>query len=866
MENLKEFAVIGVAAQMPEADNVEQFWENLKAGRDSVRPLPLSRIKLSPNYDPQKEYQLAGYLEGVDEFDPVFFKIAPNAAKYIDPAHRKILEAVNDAIEDAGYYREQFSQKQIGVFLGTFYPDYYKYITEAGLDTLTGSIPANFAGRVSYLNGFTGPALTIDTACSSTLVAIHLAIQSLRNEDCEMAIIGGSNIRVEPAEQVKDSVGIMSPTCKCRSFSADADGVAGGEGVIAILIKPLERALADNDHIYAVIKGTAINQDGSRSNGIAAPSPEAQKEVIELAWKKAGIDPLTISYIEAHGSATKLGDPIEVAGISNAFRDFTAEKQFCPISSVKTNIGHLDSVAGLAGFLKTILSLKNRAIPPTVHFTKPNPYIDFDNSPVYVNKDLQEWEARPGIPRRAGVSSFGLSGTNAHTILEEAPLVQVHLSERCHLFTMSAADGKALQRKVEQLAAHLEKHPELNLADVSYTLNCGRKHYAETRLVVVAQERTELLQNLHALTDSLPGLNDAEKNVGLLIDSLAVRVPRVERCTLSEEKPEINAMFILPDYTEGAERHLSDYLAADFLRSEVIEQCREFADLEANPRAAYFAFLYALADLWSSIGIKPQGTVGIGVGEAVSAVLTKRLTLEEGIKKAMAGGGNVEITLGKLKPFIVGQLTKGRNTFINFLLGSHLGTLTREALGITDGVRTTSETSEPKGIKFIDAYGAPAARTLVTALAQLYLAGVEINWALLLKGRRVSLPGYPYDRQSYWFDVNYSKLRQTLDNLEVNQEYQAPEIDLAVPPVSDIHTVEQVQEILTLIWQKRLGLQTVNLDSDFIEVGGDSLRGMLMMNDIKKYFAVELDIAFLLEYGTVRALSEVIHQRMQEMN
>lgn len=839
MENLRDFAVIGIAARMPEAKNVEQFWSNLLEGRDSVRAVPLSRIKLHPNYDPMKEYLPYGYIDAIDEFDPVFFKIAPNAAKFVDPAHRLLLEIVNDAIEDAGYSREQMSEEKVGVFLGTFYPEYYKYLPGGGLDALTGNTPANFAGRVSYLNGFTGPAMTIDTACSSSLVALHMAIQSLKNEDCDVALVGGANIRIDLAEKRTDNIGILSPSGKCRSFSADSDGVAGGEGVIAILIKPLEKALAQHDNIHAVIKGSAINQDGARSNGIAAPSPEAQKEAILTAWKKAGIDPLTISYIETHGTGTKLGDPIEIGGITGAFREFTEEKQFCPIGTVKTNIGHLDSVAGLAGFLKTVLALKNQTIPPSINFSKPNPYIDFDNSPVYVNTVVRPWQTKPGIPRRAGVSSFGLSGTNAHVILEEAPAVEQQLAESTYVVTLSAPNDKVLVKQVERLAGHLTEHGELQLADISYTLNCGRRHYAQSRMAWVAENTVDLLEKLKAFVAAHTADTDATA-------TSAGSTPTEGGSAL-----EIAALFLLPDYAEGDEHLFTDYLASGMANSEAVARCRALANLEENPRAAFFTFEYALAEHLQSLGIKPQSTVGVGVGEAVSAVLTKRLTLEEGLKKAIAGGGNVEVTVAKLKPFIDGQIAKGRNTLINFVAGSKLALMASEALGVRPGVR------------FIDAYGAPQARTFNTALSELFIAGVDLHWPALAEGRRVSLPAYPYERKSYWFDIQFTQLRQSLEKVEANPQFEAPALDLELVDYAEIRTLEQIQDMLRKIWQQRLGLEEIELDADFIELGGDSLRGMMLMGDIKKYFGVELDIAYLLEYGNIRALSAVIFERMQ---
>lgn len=829
--------IIGMAARLPEAEDYLQFWENLKEGRESIREIPDSRARLDPFYNPLTQYARHGYIEGIDLFDPTFFKTLPTAAPYIDPAQRLLMEAVNDAMEDGGYDREQLADRPIGVFMADHQPEYYQYLTEQGLDTLAGNLPANLAGRIAYVNGFTGPALTIDTACSSALVALHVAIESIHKGDCEMAFVGGVTVRIDLPKVVPSDLGVMSPSGRCCSFSADADGTVGGEGVIALLLKPLRAALADGDVIHAVIKGSAINQDGSRSNGMTAPSPVAQKAVIQAAWRDAGIEPATIGYMEAHGSATKLGDPIEITGITDAFREFTNETGFCPLGAVKTNVGHLGNIAGLAGLVKTILCLKMKMIPPIVNFREPNPLIDFDHAPVYVNRTLQPWKINDSTPRRAGVSSFGLSGTNAHVIVEEAPTKERKLSNRYQLVTLSAPKERILQERMARLNSFLHTHSETPLADVAFTLLSGRKSYPTFRWAAAVRNQAELCMKLQSL-------------------------PWSEEGSLGE----LSTVFLLPDYTEGDEVLLTELIEAGLPVQEMVQQCEQrlqqimgsSARLEAYPRVKYFTFVYALAQLWLALGVKPQTVIGLGVGEAVSAVLTKRHALHEALEKVLAAEEQPEFKLDKLRQFLQQQLAKGRNLFL------HMGPAHILADVVTELIQGC------QGVYFFPSYersvGDVPTGAFMETLAQLYRLGANLNWTAIVNGQRTALPTGSYDKRSYWFDLpKAQQLHGAVSHPEVTrseEESALPELNLPDIPMRSEWNVEEIAEVLTVIWQERLGLEKIERNEDFIELGGDSIRGMLLMNDIHKYFHVTLDLAYLLQYGTIDALAQKIKDEM----
>lgn len=516
----KDIAIIGMAARIKDVDNLEGFWKYLAGGVDCIGDIPESRRKdleafltASGNDMSRVKYPPLAYLEEIDKFDYTFFKLSPKEASLMDPNQRLFLQTAWCAIEDAGYGGKKLIGTRTGVFVGYTgqsrgYNELVSLLAPAEeMQALPGNLDPIISSRISYVMDFKGPAVMVSTACSSSLVALHLACRSIRIGECEQAIAGAVKINLLPLD-IGVKLEIVSSDWRARAFDDSADGTGGGEGVIAVLLKPLNRAISDGDTITAVIKGSAINQDGS-SIGITAPNPQAQTDVIVKAWQDAGIDPRTISFIEAHGTGTKLGDPIEIEGISQAFSKYTDKKQFCALGSVKTNIGHLDNAAGLAGLLKAVLALKYKQLPPLVHFKKPNRHIDFDNSPVYINKKLVEWKT-DGCPRRCGISSFGLSGTNCHVVLEEAPSIETRPADagegnQPHLFTLSAGSLPALKESIEKYRIFFQKNNETQLRDICYTANTGRGHY-NYRLALLVKNKEDLKYKLERLVGShFPG-------------------------------------------------------------------------------------------------------------------------------------------------------------------------------------------------------------------------------------------------------------------------------------------------------------------------------------------------------------------------
>lgn len=537
-----EMAIVGMSGRFPLARDVDQFWEKLQHGINCIADFPAARrqdfepVLRNPHYaefligdtiapdDIPKLHARAGYLHEIDKFDAGFFGIATSEATYMDPYQRVALETAWATLEDAGYGGDSLAGSRTGVYLGRDNTNYslYRYCSVNDPMQLTGSWESIMASRISYLFNFRGPCLVIDTACSAGLVSIHLAIQAILQGECDQAIAGGINLSVTGELNSRFQGGmnmdaVESKEGVIRTFDARASGTVWGEGVAMVLIKPLAKALADGDHIHAVIKGSAINNDGA-SNGLTAPNAETQEEVIVKAWEKAKIHPEQLSYIEAHGTGTNLGDPIEFKGLTSAFRRFTDKRQFCAIGSLKTNMGHLVAASGCASLFKVVKSLQAEQLAPTINFGEPNPYINFLASPLYVADTLQPWP-RTAQPRLAALSSFGFSHTNCHMVVQEAPTRPLRVaSQPAYCFTLSAKKPELLRDYVQLFRRHTRRRrPEL--ADLCYTLQIGRGHYAH-RLAIVASTLAELQESLAAAEKRLE--TSADGDLGSASDRVSI--------------------------------------------------------------------------------------------------------------------------------------------------------------------------------------------------------------------------------------------------------------------------------------------------------------------------------------------------------
>ncbi|MGC1377497.1 MAG: amino acid adenylation domain-containing protein, partial [Anaerolineales bacterium] len=653
-------AVIGLAGRFAGAPDVDAFWQNLCAGKESITFFSEEELRAAgvendllsnPNY-----VKAGSVLENAEEFDPFFFGYNPREAALMDPQHRIFLESAWEALERAGYDSERYAGR-IGVYASVSDNTYllHNLLPTPGLmqsqgmfQTMLGNDKDFLTTHVSYKLNLTGPSVNVQTACSSSLVAIHQACQSLLRGESDMVLAGGVSISLpQQSGYFYEEGGIASPDGHCRAFDARAKGIVGGNGVGVVVLKRLGEALADGDSICAVIKGTAINNDGSLKVGYTAPSVEGQANVIAEAQNMAGVEPDTVTYVETHGTGTVLGDPIEVAALTKAFRaNGNQQTGFCAIGSVKTNLGHLDAAAGVTGFMKTVLALQHRQIPPSLNFESPNPTIDFEHSPFYVNAALTHWPVGP-TPRRAGVSSFGIGGTNAHAILEEAPPVEPSsLSRPWQLLLLSAKTGPALEKVTADLAKHLKTHAGQNpstgsgqrLADTAYTLQVGR-HVFEYRRAVACRDVDDAIATLEnmdprqvstgaheqkeqAVAFMFPGQGGQYVNMGLELYTLEpVFRELVDRCSaLLLPHLGLDLRTILyPDQAHQAE-------AAEQLGQIWMTQ------------PALFVIEYALAQLWISWGVKPQALIGHSSGEYAAACLAGVFSLEDALALTAARG------------------------------------------------------------------------------------------------------------------------------------------------------------------------------------------------------------------------------------
>lgn len=636
-------AIIGMVGRFPGAGNVDEFWRNLAEGLESTTFFEDEELdpSIDPNLCKDPSYVKArGIISGGETFDAAFFGINPLEAVVMDPQSRVFLELAYEALENAGYESESF-EGLIGLYAGCGQNTYFanhisgrmEIVDRIGeFQTMLANEKDFLTTRAAYKLNLKGPAVSVNTACSTSLVAIIQACQALSSYQCDMALAGGISMTTpQNSGYVAQEGSMLSGNGHCRPFDASAQGTMFNNGAGLVVLKRLEDALHEGDRIYAVIRGSGINNDGADKVSFTAPSVDGQAEAIAMAQAYANFHPETISYIEAHGTATPLGDPIEIEALTQAFRVHTNAKQFCAIGSLKSNVGHLVAAAGVAGLIKTALALHYKKIPPSLNFEAPNPKIDFANSPFYVNTKLAEW-SEGETPRRAGVSSFGVGGTNAHIVLEEAPqITNSGASRPQQLLLLSAKTNKALEVATANLLQHLQYNAEINLADVAYTLQRGRKAF-NYRRSVVCHDITDAIAALQSLDPNqvstrhteirnpavvfmFPGQGSQYVNMGLnLYNREPVFQEVVDRCA-EILKPLLGKDLREILYPVASERET----AAIFLRQTCFTQ------------PALFVIEYALAQLWQSWGVKPQAMIGHSIGEFVAACIAGVFTLEDAL-------------------------------------------------------------------------------------------------------------------------------------------------------------------------------------------------------------------------------------------
>ncbi|TAN37391.1 MAG: type I polyketide synthase, partial [Nitrospirae bacterium] len=655
-EKSEAIAIVGMGCRFPGGvDSPEAFWQLLNDGRDAITEVPPERWDINAYYDPDPDApgkmntRYGGFIDRVDEFDPRFFGISPREAVSMDPQQRLLLEVAWEALEHANIPPHSVYGSATGVFIGIIGQDYAQRLFTPGyLDQIdayvgTGNSLGVAAGRLSYCLGLTGPSFSLDTACSSSLVTLHLACESLRRKECNLALTGGVNLILEPGLSINFSKAqMMAPDGRCKTFDGAADGYVRGEGCGIVVLKRLSDALAAGDKVLALVRGSAVNQDGP-SGGLTVPSGPSQEQVVRQALNNAGIAPDAVGYIEAHGTGTALGDPIELGSLDKIFSPGRAASNPLYLGSVKTNIGHLEAAAGVAGIIKLVLALQHECLPTHLHCDKPTPRFPWADKPLRVVRERQAW-GRGTQPRIAGISSFGFSGTNAHIVIEEAPQPSKTMSPRLpqemegraeaagslQLLVLSARSDAALIALARRYRDHLSAHPDIAPVDLCGAAATGRSHFSN-RLAISAAQAAEFTDSLAAFIDG----NSASRLVAnqapaatpalaFLFTGQGAQYPGMGK-GLYQTQPVFRRTI---DQCAEILRPLCDIALAELLFASTEEQL----DQTRYTQPALFCLEYALAELWQSQGIQPGAVAGHSVGEYVAACVAGVFSLEDALK------------------------------------------------------------------------------------------------------------------------------------------------------------------------------------------------------------------------------------------
>lgn len=881
-------AIIGLSCRFPEADNPEAFWQLLRKGVDAITEIPKNRWDINTFYSSELETpgkmstRWGGFLDKVDQFDPDFFGISPREAERMDPQQRLLLEVAWEALENAGLLPSQLSGSDTGVFIGISSNDYSRiqFGEHSLIDAYagTGNAFSIAANRLSYLLDLQGPSLSVDTACSSSLVAVHLACQSLQNGESTLALVGGVNLILSPELTITFSQArMMAGDGRCKTFDHQADGYVRGEGCGVVVLKRLSDALRDQDNILSLIKGSALNQDG-RSNGLTAPNGLAQQRVIQKALQKAGITADQLSYVEAHGTGTPLGDPIEVESLKAVLMEGRVSNHTCLVGSVKTNIGHLESAAGIAGLIKVVLSLQNEEIPPHLHLKRLNQLISLQETSLSIPTYLQPWTTK-SRRRFAGVSSFGFGGTNAHIVLESAPdptLPPNALESPVHLFTLSAKTESALQGLARRYVEFLDTHTETSLGDICLTTNTGRSHFAY-RLAVTCESTAQLHGQLSAFLASKP-------TTGLVTEKL-------------ESNNEVKIAFLFTDYElsdfqvnsqlyqfqpafrqalEDCDRVVHKYWEKSLLSVFKPEPSVE-SPLPAEPsvessaqqtqyaQLISFALQYALAKCWLSWGILPTAFVGYGIGEYVAACISGRIELENCLE-LLVKPSNCSPSEEMAVVFTEAGKPEARVQWVEVV-----ETLVKQGYtflieqGENETLRTQSQTA---GIVLVSLNPSQDSLPIILySLGILYLQGVEIQWTNFYQHftyRRIPLPTYPFERQRYWLEkpslsLNSNQVDSCLIDASVSSTPLTKErlTRQKLLAVRQEYRLEMLQSYLGERLAEVLGHSTAKFDVErsIINFGIDSLMSLQLKRRIESDLIVVVPETKFLQGPTITELA-----------
>jgi len=865
---LKEsIAIIGMGCRFPGASNLSEFWEIIHDGVDTITEAPKDR--------PTEMKGLGGFLQGIDEFDAAFFGIAPEEAIKIDPQHRLLLEVTWEALENAGLIPANLAGKNAGVFVGLSSDGEYLNLSieDPTFNVTLGTLECMLANRISSYFDCRGLSLTINTACSSALVAIDRACHSLWNEEISLALVGGTHLTFSPVITSRfANAGMLSEDGRCKTFDAQADGYVRGEGIGVVVLKLLSQAQADGDRIYAVIRGSGINHNGS-GNGLISPNMQAQIDLLQRVYQQANIDPSSTNYIEAHGTATLIGDALEMKALGAVVGKDRTPDNPCRVGCVKTNIGHTEGASGIAGLIKVALSLYHRQIPPNLHFQDPNPAIPFAKLGLKVQESL-ETLPKELEPIRAGVSAFGLGGTNAHVLLESVP-PQAKAEPNLlplQIFTLSAKSPTALQSLAQRYQAFLEDKPEASLVDICFTANTRRSQFKH-RLAIITESKEQLSNQLNIYLE--------KESLSSIFSGQITRRKPAPICFIfsgksQQIKPIIKSFYksqpTLNSLLEPLELILKSHLDKSFLELIAAEKLEN----PLHSQLVDFLCEYAIAQLWRFWGIKPAIFIGYGAGNYTALVLAEILTLEDTIslilkKKDLTSTQNFQPAKISVVSSVTGN-TIQINQIIDFeqwqkefdFANSNLkylpDSLSDDSQILLDICSIHIKNNDIEAIDYYD-IKSDNLYFLFSTLIKFWLMGVKIDWSKVEDYKQcypISLPTYPFERQSYWINVSSTVVNKESENQITNNQNKLEQLDQEFVAPRD-----ELEQQLANIWQKVLGHKSIGIHDNFFELGGSSFLAAGLFAQIETVFQTNMPISAIFQAPTIEKLAKLLRAEVK---
>lgn len=859
-------AIIGLGCRFPGANNPDEFWQVNRDGIDNITKAPSGR--------PTEMTSWGGFLQGIDKFDAAFFSIASEEAVKIDPQHRLLLEVTWETLEDAGLIPADLAGTNTGVFVGASGSEYLKLLNEdPTFSTTIGTVECMLANRISSYFDFRGPSLVINTTCSSALVAIDQACHNIWNREISLALVGGTNLTFSPVIASRfANANLLSADGRCKVFDAKADGYVRGEGVGVVVLKRLSQALADSDRIYAVIRGSSVNHNGS-GNGLTAPNMQAQIDLLRKVYQQADIDPSSINYIEAHGTATLIGDTLEMKALGAVVGKDRTPDNPCRVGCVKTNIGHTEAASGVAGLIKVALSLYHRQIPPNLHFQEPNPAIPFGKLGLKVQETLEVLPEETE-PIRAGVSAFGLGGTNAHVILESVPSQEKAESNLfpLQIFTLTAKSPTALQALAQSHQAFLEDKPEASLVDICFTANTRRSQF-KNRLAIITESKEQLKDQLNSYLE--------QESLSSIFSNKITRGKPVPICFIFSGKshnikPLIKSFYksqpALHSLLEECDLVLYSHLQKSFL--DLIEE----ENLENPLQGQLVDFLceYAIAQLWRSWGIEPAISMGYGTGNYAALVLAEILTLEDTISLILKKQNLKSIqNFRPAKISVVSSVTSNTiqiNQIIDFeqwekefnFTNSNLkdlpDLLSDSSQILLDICSIQIKNSDIETIDFHD-IKSDNLYSLFSNLIKFWLMGIKIDWSKVEDYKQcypISLPTYPFERQSYWINTSPTILNSQSENQITNNQNKSEQLyqEFVAP-------LDEIEQQLANIWQKVLGHKSIGIYDNFFELGGSSFLAAGLFAQIETVFHTNMPISAIFQAPTIEKLAKLLRSEVE---